>query len=352
LLDNQKNLKIIDAFFWSSVKKEAEMRVAINGFGRIGRAVFKIALENNIDVIAINDIASTENLAYLLKYDSIYGNYNKKVEVEKEYLIVERKKVQVLNEKDPAKLPWKKLGVDFVIESTGLFTAREDAAKHLAAGAKKVLISAPAKNSDITVVPGVNEEKLNKKHNIISIASCTTNCLAPIVKILNDKCKIVRGFMTTIHAYTADQRLQDAPHKKMRRGRAAALSMVPTTTGASKAVAEVIPELKGKLDGLAIRVPVACGSIVDFVAQVKKPVTREKINDELKESATGRLNGILQYSEEELVSSDIIGNPHSCIVDGLSTQVLDDMVKVLAWYDNEYGYSCRMVDVIKLLAGK
>lgn len=328
------------------------MRIAINGFGRIGRAVFKIALDNKIQVAAINDLASPENLAYLLKYDSIYGNYKRNVKSGAGCLIVDGNKFAVLSEKDPAKLPWKKLKVDFVVESTGLFTAREEAIKHIAAGAKEVLISAPGKNPDITIVPGVNDDMLKKEHKIISVASCTTNCLAPVAKIINDEFGIVKGFMTTVHAYTADQRLHDAPHKKMRRGRAAALAMVPTTTGASKAVAEVIPELKGRIDGLAIRVPVACGSIVDFVAEIKKPATAEKINQAFRKAAMGKLKGILQYTEEEIVSSDTIGNPHSSIVDGLSTQALGNMIKVLAWYDNEYGYSCRMIDAIKLLAKK
>jgi len=329
------------------------MRVAINGFGRIGRAVFKIAFEKGINIVAINDLASPENLAYLLKYDSIYGLYNKKIEIKNNTLIVNKKKIEIINERDPANLPWRELKIDYVIESTGLFTAREDAIKHIKAGAKKVLISAPAKNPDITVVPGVNTEKLKRQHNIISVASCTTNCLAPIAKILNDKFGIIKGFMTTVHAYTADQRIQDAPHKKLRRGRAAALSIVPTTTGATKAVSEVLPELKGKLNGLAIRVPIACGSIVDFVVQLKKKVTVEEVNNELKKVANTKLKGILQYTEDELVSSDIIGNSHSSIVDGLSTQVLGgNLVKILAWYDNEYGYSCRMVDVIRILSKK
>jgi len=322
-------------------------KIAINGFGRIGRIVFKVAIEKGFDVVAINDLVDTKTLAYLLKYDSVYGNYDKKVEEVGDYLKVDNQKIKVLNEKDPENLPWKELGVDIVVESTGLFTERKGAEKHLKAGAKKVVISAPAKNPDITVVLGVNDDELKKEHKIISNASCTTNCLAPVVKVLNDKFGIEKGLMTTIHAYTGGQGLVDSPNKKMRRGRAAAMNMVPTSTGASKAVGEVLPELKGKLDGLAIRVPTITGSIVDFVAELKQDVKEENINEELKKQSKGKLKGILEYTEDEIVSSDVIKNSHSSIVDGLSTQVIGNTVKVLAWYDNEYGYSCRMVDLLK-----
>lgn len=325
------------------------MKIAINGFGRIGRAIFKIALEKNLDVVAINDLAEPKTLAYLLKYDSVYGNYNKNIESGKDFIKINNKKINVFSEKNPEALPWKKLGVDVVIESTGIFTDKEGAGKHLKAGAKKVIISAPGENPDITVVLGVNENKLKKEHKIISMASCTTNCLAPIVKILNDSFGIEKGYMTTMHAYTNDQVILDVPHKKLRRGRAGAINLIPTSSGATTSVAEVIPELKGKLDGLAIRAPVACGSITDFVATLKKQATKEQVNNALKKAADGKMKGILQYSEDELVSSDVIGNPHSSILDSILTQANGNMVKVLSWYDNEYGYSCRVVELIKIL---
>lgn len=325
------------------------VKIAINGFGRIGRAFFKIALERGIDIVAINDLTSPDVLAYLLKYDSVYGNYEQKVESGKDFLIIGRKKIQVFSEKDPVNLPWKKLNVDIVIESTGLFTDREGASKHLEAGAKKVLISAPAKNPDITIVPGVNQDKLKKEHKIISMASCTTNCLAPVAKVLNDNFKIKKAFMTTVHAYTNDQEILDVPHKKLRRGRAAAINIIPTTSGATASVAEVIPELKDKMDGLALRAPVACGSIVDFVAELENKVSAEEVNRALKRAAEGNLRGILQYTEDAIVSSDVIGNSNSSVVDGLSTQVVGNLVKVLSWYDNEYGYSCRLADMMKLI---
>lgn len=326
------------------------MKVAINGFGRIGRQVLKICLRNKINVAAVNDVADAKNLAYLLKYDSIYGVHEGDIKTDKDAIIIDGKRIVVLNEKEPEKLPWRLLDVDVVVESTGLFTAREDAMKHIKAGAKKVLISAPAKNPDITLLPGVNNEKLKKEHKIISIGSCTTNCLAPVVKVLHDNFTILNGFMTTVHAYTPDQRLHDSPHRDFRRGRAAAESLVPTTTGASKTVAEVITDLRGKLDGIAIRAPVACGSITDFVAEVKKPVTVEKINEAMKKASEKEMRGILQYTEDSIVSKDIVGNSHSSIFDAQSTMVLgSNLAKVLAWYDNEYGYSCRMVDAIKML---
>jgi len=325
------------------------MRVAINGFGRIGRAVFKIALEKNIDVVAINDLSDANVLAYLLKYDSVYGNYNKKISVKENKLVVGKKEVKVFSEPEPQKLPWKKLKIDVVVESTGFFTDRKGSEKHLKAGAKKVIITAPAKNPDITVVLGVNDEKLKKEHRIISMASCTTNCLAPLVKILDESFGIRKGFMSTVHAYTSTQALLDSPNKKLRRGRAASLNIVPSTTGATIATSETWPKIKGKVGGMAFRVPVACGSVVDFVAELDRKVTKEEVNNLFKKESKTRFKGILTCSEEELVSSDIIGNPHSSIVDLTSTQAIDNMVKVLSWYDNEYGYSCRVVDLIKKL---
>ncbi len=323
------------------------MKVAVNGLGRIGRLVLKIGLERGLNIVAVNDLCDPKALAYLLKYDSVYGNYDKAVEFGKGFIKINGKKILVFVEKDPEKLPWKSLGIDVVVESTGLF--EDEGYKHINAGAKRVIISAPSKNCDLTVVLGVNFEKLKKEHKVISMGSCTTNCLAPLAKVLNDKFGIEKGFMTTVHAYTNDQKILDIPHKKFRRGRAAAVNIIPTTSGATTSVAEVIPELKGKLDGLAMRVPIVCGSIVDFVAELNMKVTKEQVNNALKIAASGKLKGILQYSEDELVSSDIIKNSHSSIVDGLSTQVMGNMIKVLSWYDNEYGYSYRMVDMIKLL---
>ncbi len=328
------------------------MRVAINGLGRIGRLVLKIALERGIDVVAINDLADAKSLAYLLKYDSVYGVYNKEVDFGEGFIKIGNKKILVFSEPHPENLPWKKLKIDVVVESTGLFTERAGAKKHLKAGAKKVLISAPGKNEDITIVLGVNEEKLRKEHKIISMASCTTNCLAPVVKVLNDTFGIKRGFMTTVHAYTNDQKILDLAHKKLRRARAAALNIIPTTTGATDAVCKVIPSLSGKLDGVSLRVPVACGSIVDFVAELNKPVDKSQINQAFKNASKKELNSILEYTEEEIVSSDVINNKCSALVDGLSTQVLGkkgNFVKILAWYDNEYGYSNRLVELLKKL---
>jgi len=325
------------------------MRVAINGFGRIGRAIFKIGLEKGVNFVAINDLTDPKTLAYLLQRDTAYGAYDKKVEAGKDFIKINGKKIPIFSEKDPSKLPWGRLKVDVVLESTGIFKDHEKASMHITAGAKKVLISAPSKDPDITVVVGVNEDKIKKNHKIISVASCTTNCLAPVAKVLNDKFGIKRGFMTTIHGYTASQNLMDAPHKKLRRGRAAAQNIVPTTSGATTATSTVIPELKGKLDGLAMRVPVICGSIVDFVVELNKKVSAEQVNLALKTAAKGKMKGVLDYSEEELVSSDIIQNSHSSIVDGLSTQVMGNLVKVLSWYDNEWGYSSRMIDMLKFV---
>lgn len=325
------------------------VNVAINGFGRIGKVVLKLCLEKNINIVAINDLIPIENLAYLLKYDSVYGLYEKKVEIGKDFLKVDGKKIKIFNEPDPESLPWKKLKIDVVIESTGRFTDKEGAQKHLDAGAKKVLISAPAKSPDVTIVLGVNENDLKKEHKIISMASCTTNCLAPIAKILSDDFGIKKGFMTTIHAYTNDQRILDTAHKKLRRGRAGAINLIPTTSGATTAVAEVIPELKGKLDGLAIRAPISCGSIVDFVAELNKKTSVKEINNSIKKLASGKMKGILQYSKDEIVSSDVIKNSNSSIFDSTLTQVNENLVKVFAWYDNEYGYSCRLVDLVERL---
>ncbi|MEM4282724.1 MAG: type I glyceraldehyde-3-phosphate dehydrogenase [Candidatus Woesearchaeota archaeon] len=327
------------------------MRVAINGFGRIGRQVLQAGWKaKEIEWVAVNDITDTRTLAHLLKHDSVYGEFEGKVDFTEKSLIIDGKEILVFSEKEPLNLPWKKLGVDIVVESTGLFTDRQGAEKHLKAGAKKVLISAPAKEPDITIVKGVNEHLYDKKkHNIVSNASCTTNCIALMAKVLNDNFGIEKGFMLTAHAYTADQRLVDAPHRDLRRARAAAVSIVPTTTGAAKAVGEVIPELKGKLDGFAWRVPVPCGSIANIVALVKKATTVEKINWLFSEVSKYHLKGVLQYSEEPLVSHDIIGNPSSCIFDAGLTYVIDNLVSVSGWYDNEWGYSNRMVDVLKLL---
>jgi glyceraldehyde 3-phosphate dehydrogenase len=335
-----------------------KMRVAINGFGRVGRLFLRAALENekfkkNFEIVAINDLTDTKVLAHLFKYDSVFGIYEGEVKAKDNSIIVDGMEIKTLMEKDPANLPWKNLGVDYVLESSGAFTSRDGASKHLTAGAKRVLISAPAKNPDVTIVIGVNHQWYDpSKHFIISNASCTTNCLAPMVKVLHENFGVKRGFMTTCHAVTNDQRLLDLAHKDLRRARAAMLSIIPTTTGAAVAIGEVILELKGKLNGIALRVPVADGSITDFVAEVEKPTTVQEVNEALKRAAQGELKGILQYSEDPLVSQDIIGNPHSCIIDGLSTMVMDNMVKVLGWYDNEWGYSCRLVDLLNLMAEK
>lgn len=325
------------------------VKIAINGLGRIGRAFLKIALDKGINVVAVNDLASIDSIAYLMKYDSVYGNYNGNIEKGADFIKINRKKIMIFSEKQPENLPWAELGVDVVVECTGAFTDRDGAMKHIWAGAKKVLISAPAKESDITIVLGVNEKELKKEHKIISMASCTTNCLAPIVKVLNDNFKIQSGYMTTVHAYTNDQEILDIPHKKFRRGRAGAINLIPTSSGASSSVGDVIPELKGKLDGLAIRAPVPCGSIVDFVAVVGRAVTKEEVNAALKNAAEKQMKGVLQYSEDELVSSDVIKNPNSSIVDSILTQTNGNLVKVLSWYDNEYGYSNRLVEMIKFL---
>jgi glyceraldehyde 3-phosphate dehydrogenase (phosphorylating) len=329
------------------------LRVAINGFGRIGRMVFRAALkEKGIDIVAINDLTDAKTLAHLLKYDSVHGSFSAKVEVRDGELVVNGKAIKVLAMRNPEELPWKKEKIDVVLESTGLFTAREKAELHLKAGAKKVIISAPASGEDITIVMGVNHTLYDpRKHNIISNASCTTNCLAPVAKVLHETFGIEKGLVTTVHSYTNDQNILDLPHKDLRRARAAALSMIPTTTGAAKAVSLVLPELKGKLDGMAIRVPTPNVSVVDLVASLKKKTDAEKVNAALKKASKGALKGILGYCEEPLVSIDFNGNVLSSIVDAGCTKVIDgNMVKVLSWYDNEAGFSQRVVDLFKLIA--
>ncbi|MFA9559554.1 type I glyceraldehyde-3-phosphate dehydrogenase [Evansella sp. AB-rgal1] len=330
-------------------------KVGINGFGRIGRVVFRAALNNpEVEVVAVNDLTDANTLAHLLKYDSVHGKLDATVEVSGDNLVVNGKEIKVIAERDPAQLPWGDLGVEVVVESTGRFTARADAAKHLEGGAKKVVISAPASEEDITIVMGVNEDKYDAaNHHVISNASCTTNCLAPFAKVLNDSFGIRRGMMTTVHSYTNDQQILDLPHKDLRRARAAAENIIPTTTGAAKAVALVLPELKGKLNGGAMRVPTPNVSLVDLVAELDKDVTVEEVNAALKEAAEGPLKGVLAYSEEPLVSGDYNGNPSSSTVDALSTMVMEgNMVKVISWYDNESGYSHRVVDLVNFIAKK
>jgi glyceraldehyde 3-phosphate dehydrogenase len=331
------------------------IKVGINGFGRIGRNVFRAALgDSEIDIVAVNDITDAATLAHLLKYDSVLGNLEQDVSADGDTITAGGESFKVLKERDPANLPWKDLGVDIVIESTGLFTKREDASKHLAAGAKKVIISAPATNEDFTVVMGVNHDKYDpSQHHIISNASCTTNCLAPLVKVLNDSFGLAKGIMTTIHSYTNDQKLLDLPHKDLRRSRAAALSMIPTSTGAAVAVTTVLPELKGRLDGISVRVPTPNVSLTDLTAVLEKDVTAADVNDALKSAANGKLKGILAYSEAPLVSADFRGNPNSSIVDAPFTKVVsNNAVKVLAWYDNEWAFSCRVKDLIHYIVEK
>ncbi|CAG9620721.1 type I glyceraldehyde-3-phosphate dehydrogenase [Sutcliffiella rhizosphaerae] len=331
------------------------VKIGINGFGRIGRNVFRAALNNaDVEVVAVNDLTDANMLAHLLKYDSIHGRLNAEVKVDGDNLVVDGKTIKVTAERDPAKLSWGELGVEIVVESTGFFTKRADAAKHLEAGAKKVIISAPASDEDITIVMGVNEDKYDaENHSVISNASCTTNCLAPFAKVLNDKFGIKRGMMTTVHSYTNDQQILDLPHKDYRRARAAAENIIPTTTGAAKAVSLVLPELKGKLNGGAMRVPTPNVSLVDLVAELDKDVTADEVNAAFKEAAEGDLKGILGYSEEPLVSGDYNGNPESSTIDALSTMVMEgSMVKVISWYDNESGYSHRVVDLAKYIASK
>ncbi len=329
------------------------IRVAINGFGRIGRLVFKAAqYDKEVEIIAINDLTDAHTLAHLLKYDSVHGRYPEKVVFEGENLIAGDRKVKVIAEKDPSKLPWNDIGVDIVVEATGVFRKREQLENHLNQGANKVVLTVPAKDEiDNTIVLGVNNAELKATDKIVSNASCTTNCLAPVVKVLHDNFGLVRGFMTTIHGYTNDQRLLDLPHSDLRRARAAAISMIPTTTGAARAVGKVIPELNGKLDGVAIRVPVSDGSIIDLVAEVGKDVSADDINAAMKKAADGEMKGVLEYCEDPIVSIDVVGNPHSSVFDSLSTGVMDgNFVKVFSWYDNEWGYSCRTLDLAKLMA--
>jgi glyceraldehyde 3-phosphate dehydrogenase len=331
------------------------VKVGINGFGRIGRNLLRAALDDrDIEIVAVNDITDATTLAHLLKYDSVLGNLAARVEAKGDSITAGAREFKVLKIKDPAQLPWKDLGVEVVFESTGLFTKRDDTSKHLAAGAKKVIVTAPAKGPDAMLVLGVNDEKYDPaKHNIISNASCTTNCLAPVAKIVHQKFGILRGWMTTIHSYTNDQRLLDLPHKDLRRARAANLSMIPTTTGAASAVGEVIPDLKGKLDGISIRVPTPNVSLVDLVAQLNTPTTADEVNAALKAAAAGPMKGILAVTDEPLVSIDFRGNSNSSIVDAPYTKVLDgNLLKVLAWYDNEWAYSVRCIDLLKLIVKK
>ena len=327
-------------------------KIGINGFGRIGRCFFRAAAQAGLEIVAVNDVTDAKTLAHLLKYDSVFGRLQSPVHAELDGFSVYGKIIKVLAVREPSEIPWSKYDVDIVVESTGLFTNRDAAAKHIKGGAKKVLVSAPAKNPDITIVPGVNLDKYDPtKHTVVSLASCTTNCVTPVVKVLHEACRIKHGFMTTAHAYTNDQRILDLPHRDLRRARAAAISIIPTSTGAAIATTEVLPELKGKLDGVALRVPVPDGSIVDLVAEVERGATVDAINAAFKEAASGPLHRILEYSEEPLVSADIIGNPHSAVFDSLSTMVLDDsFVKVFAWYDNEWGYSNRLVDMVQAMS--
>lgn len=331
-------------------------KVGINGFGRIGRNAFKAALAKNADfeIVAINDITNPATLAHLLKYDSCFGHFDGTVEAKSDAIVVNGKEVKILAVRNPEELPWKEMGVEVVLESTGIFTKKPDAEKHLKAGAKKVIISAPATDEDITIVMGVNEDKYDPKtHHILSNASCTTNCLAPFAKVIDEEFGIVKGLMTTIHSYTNDQRILDLPHSDLRRARAAALSIIPTTTGAAKAVALVLPQLKGKLNGMAMRVPTPAVSVVDIVFELKKNVTKDEVNAALKRASEGQLKGILGYTEEPLVSIDFKGDNRSSIIDALSTMVMEDnMVKVVSWYDNEWGYSNRVVDLIEYVIKK
>lgn len=329
------------------------IKVGINGFGRIGRTVFKLLVKNaDFEVVGVNDITDAKTLAHLLKYDSVFGVLDAEVKATEDSIVVNGKAYKVTAIKDPAQLPWKDLGADVVVESTGIFTKKEDCLKHVSAGAKKVLLTVPPKDEvDAIIVMGVNDETLKPTDVVVSNASCTTNCLAPVAKVLHKNFGVVRGFMTTVHAYTNDQRVLDMPHKDLRRARAAANSIIPTTTGAARAVGKVLPELKGKLDGFAMRVPVIDGSVVDLVAELEKKATKEDINKAIKEASETYLKGILAYTEDPIVSCDVIGNPHSSIFDAQSTMVMgDNFVKVVSWYDNEFGYSNRCVDLLKLMA--
>jgi glyceraldehyde 3-phosphate dehydrogenase len=322
-------------------------KIAINGFGRIGRMCFRSLIQNeNIEVVAINDLTDVPTLAHLLKYDSVHGRFALKIEATADSIVVNGHAIRIYAQKDPAQLPWGELNVDVVIESTGFFTDKDSAHKHIEAGAKKVIISAPASGGVKTIVLGVNDDTISAEDTILSNASCTTNCLAPMAKVLHEKFGIEKGYITTVHAYTADQRLQDAPHKDLRRARAAALSMVPTSTGAAKAVGEVLPELKGKLDGVAVRVPTPDGSLTDLVAILKRDVTKEEVNAAMKEASQNAMKGILEYCTDPIVSIDVVGNLHSCIFDADLTSVNGNLVKVMGWYDNEAGYSQRVCDLV------
>jgi glyceraldehyde 3-phosphate dehydrogenase len=335
---------------------EMPIKVAINGFGRIGRLLYRAAIEQkaNIDFVAVNDITDAKTLAHLLKYDSVHGRFNADVQVKGNDLVVNGKQLKVSTQRDPAQLPWKDLGVYLAVESTGLFTDREGASKHLTAGAKKVLVSAPATNPDITMVIGVNDQSYDhKKHNIISNASCTTNCLGPVTKVLHNNFGIERAFMTTAHAYTNDQKVQDLVHKDLRRARAAAINIIPTTTGAARSIGEIMPELKGKIDGMSLRVPVPDVSVVDLVASLKKEVTKETVNAAFRKAAEGPLKGILEYTEDPIVSSDVLHSAYSAVFDAQSTMIIEkNFVKILAWYDNEWGFSCRMVEQMEMIGKK
>jgi len=335
------------------------IKIGINGFGRIGRVFYRASLKDdefnkNFEVVAVNDITDSRTLAHLLKYDSVHGVLDKEISWTESSIKIEDEEIKVLSERDPASLPWSSLGAEIVLESTGLFRDRDNANKHIKAGADKVIVSAPAKDPDATLVLGVNQEVYDKdKHNIISMASCTTNCLAPMVKVLHDNFGVNRGLMTTIHAYTNDQRMLDLPHKDLRRARAGAVSIIPTTTGAAKAIGLIIPELQGKLNGLSLRVPVPDGSVTDLTTELKNPADFQEINNAYKKASEGELKGILQYTEDPIVSSDIIGNPHSCILDGPNTMILSGQsqwAKIFGWYDNEWGFSCRLVDLFKFIA--
>ena len=324
------------------------LKVGINGFGRIGRNFLRAAKQAgaDIDIVGVNDLTSNETLAHLLKYDSVHGRFDGTVEVSDNGLVIDGDEMRVFSERNPGDLPWKDLGAEIVIESTGLFTAREKASAHLEAGAQKVIISAPAKDEDVTIVMGVNQDKYDAaSHHIISNASCTTNSVVPMAKVLDEQFGIERGFMTTIHAYTNDQGTQDAPHSDLRRARAAAVNIIPTTTGAAKAASLALPQLEGRLDGMAVRVPVPDGSLTDLVCTLREDVTAEQVNDVFKAAADGDLKGILEFTMDPIVSSDIVGNPHSCILDGAATSAMGNMVKVLGWYDNEWGYSNRLIDL-------
>ncbi len=336
----------------------AKIKVAINGFGRIGRGFLRAAVKDKefsekFEVVAVNDLTDAKTLAHLFKYDSVHLKFEGEVKATENSIVVNGSEIKVLGEKDPANFPWKQMGVEVVLESTGKFVDRDGAMKHIQAGAKKVIISAPGKNEDVSIVLGVNHKIYDKdKHHLISMCSCTTNSLAPMCKVLHENFKVKRGFMTTVHAYTGDQRILDSPHKDMRRARSAAVNIIPTSTGAAKAIGLAIPELKGKLDGMSLRVPVVDGSVTDFVCELEKEVTKEEVNAAFKKAAEGELKGIMEYSEDPLVSVDILGNPHTAIIDGLATSVLGGkgtFVKCLSWYDNEWGFSVKLVDLVKYI---